>query len=403
MNILIISKHYYPAVSARALQVKKLVDALLSVNDCMVHVITLSINQNVKIQACLNKEKTYYVGKGDVDSNIAHRVKDKVKRELNIVSEWVKYAVDEAVNIIGNNKIDIMLSISTPIDSHYVALKVKNKIFGLPWIAYFSDPWPLLPYPYQGFVNSVFKKFFIPELKKMIFLSDAVVVPNEHQKKYMTGMINADENVQKKFLVVPHIGDNISMSVVPNKRNKFLVYAGEITKERVNKNLIKAVKDLHLTYSDLFDGLAIYGDVCNKFNKYVKKYDAGHSIIVNGRVGKDKLSSVLINAMGLLIIEAEMKISPFLPSKYADYVMVNKNILSITPTESSIRDYCKEYGAGYVSDYSYKSIYESIKKVLKFDVEKDNDDDIKFLFASERIACEYLRLFDYVINKSAHS
>jgi glycosyltransferase involved in cell wall biosynthesis len=53
---------------------------------------------------------------------------------------WVKYALAQAETILGNEKIDAIITTGPPHSTHLIGLKLKEK-YGLKWIADFRDPW----------------------------------------------------------------------------------------------------------------------------------------------------------------------------------------------------------------------------------------------------------------------
>lgn len=53
---------------------------------------------------------------------------------------WVKYALAQAEKILGNEKIDAIITTGPPHSTHLIGLKLKEK-YGLKWIADLRDPW----------------------------------------------------------------------------------------------------------------------------------------------------------------------------------------------------------------------------------------------------------------------
>jgi hypothetical protein len=70
-------------------------------------------------------------------------------------------------------------------------------------------------------------------------------------------------------------------------------------------------------------------------------------------------------AVALLVLEADMPESPFLPSKFADYARVGRPIIAVTPNRSPIRQYLNQYGGGCAVTHDRQEISRAIGMVLK--------------------------------------
>ena len=70
---------------------------------------------------------------------------------------WKEPAVEAASEIIENEKIDAILSTSSPITSHIIAHDLKEK-YNIPWVADLRDLWNLNPYINHTFIRRHFEK-----------------------------------------------------------------------------------------------------------------------------------------------------------------------------------------------------------------------------------------------------
>lgn len=99
-----------------------------------------------------------------------------------------------------------------------------------------------------------------------------------------------------------------------------------------------------------------------------------------------------------LVIEEDMPFSPFLPSKYADYIATNTPIIAITPPISPIRDYSKNMNNCYVVNHDKHEIYSAIKRV--FENGKHGYRESNRIFSCNNIGNKYRELFDNIILKN---
>ena len=70
---------------------------------------------------------------------------------------WKAPAIEAASEIIENEKIDAIISTSSPVTSHIIAHELKEK-YNIPWIADLRDLWNLNPYINHNFIRKYFEK-----------------------------------------------------------------------------------------------------------------------------------------------------------------------------------------------------------------------------------------------------
>ena len=117
-----------------------------------------------------------------------------------------------------------------------------------------------------------------------------------------------------------------------------------LTKERVSDRLLDAVKRSIGEHGNELAGLLCVGEVCREFKKAVQDRNCCEFVQYAGTVSPWELKGYYEKSACLLVVEAEMDKSYFLPSKFADYCLTGIPILAVTPAASSIRDYLEEFG-----------------------------------------------------------
>ncbi|NLA68008.1 MAG: glycosyltransferase family 4 protein, partial [Gammaproteobacteria bacterium] len=165
--MLVVAGLFPPAVGARATQAGRLVDALkergLDVRIC-----------------CPDAKSAFPYGRR---SRIASRVITKLqgliaKLGVSISSPWIiKRVYSWRLEWMDSCwRPDIVLSLSTPVESHTLA-SIFAKKYRCKWAAFFSDPWPLglAPPPYAN--SSIFDGFAKRGLSRSLKCVDLVVAP----------------------------------------------------------------------------------------------------------------------------------------------------------------------------------------------------------------------------------
>jgi hypothetical protein len=309
------------------------------------------------------------------------------------MNSWIKDAIKLSKKLIDKYSPDLLLTISTPVDSHHIGLHFKIK-YNIPWVAYFSDPWPAVPYPYIKikFFN-YFKKRF---LSNIITHSDKICVPNKYQIDFIEQKCNV--RFKDKSVVIPHIGNSSNSS--NNGVLGIITHLGHLTKERVSIPLLEAIREYCKNNNIDKPILQVVGKVCVQFKDLVRKLNIDGSIISKEYVGYNRANMIAAKSAILLAIEADMPSSPFLPSKFVDYASVRRPILAITPENSAIRDYIKSYGGGIAVNNNKNEIYNAIERLFEINDDKFiNNHKLAQLFHPEKISNDYIKMFVSIIDK----
>ena len=90
-------------------------------------------------------------------------------------------------------------------------------------------------------------------------------------------------------------------------------------------------------------------------------------------------------ASAVVVFEADMKISPFMPSKFADYASLKKPILAVTPQTSLIRDYIEKYNAGITVNHDRNEIVNGLINIFSNQI---NENEIQ-TFSSKKLFKEF--------------
>jgi len=344
----------------------KVVNALFDAG-CRIHVI-IALSDDER-EAHSWRFPVHYIKLEIPTVNIAPSV--SFKRTLTTLDnyrkrrKWVRRACDVALDIIREFQPEIILSSSSPSDSHAVGIYLSQKT-NVPWIAFFSDPWPpsIMPIPYRELIRQrgVLRNYYeMNFVQRILRRCDAVVMTNFYALKLMekeTGIA-----IIEKGFVIPHIGSKqFDSSVATNKK---LAHIGEICNRRFSFQLLDAVKEVATEMPDKFAGLICAGNVCSAFRDLIYQKRMENFVECIGHVPVPLAEEIASRSHALLVLEANMKASPFLPSKIADYAMTGKPIIAITPPIGPTHDYLQKYGAGLAVLHDTKQIANAIRMVFK--------------------------------------
>lgn len=394
MNVLIISLNDPVYNSARTIQFAKVVDAIKSAG-IITHVIALANSENY-IGMSNNNQGIYLVNKNK-GTNIRggyvfNRLKAKYNSCFPYQKDTVQKSIKKAISIIRTKKPDCIITSSNPIESHIVGLSLKVKT-GLPWIASFSDPRPssILPPPYCNntkYIQSIFEKYWIT---KILQHCDAVQMPSIY------GIMLTEKAfglpINGKSYAIPHIGP-IPLENTDLKYKGWMVHAGKLVKSRISTHFLLAINEAHKQIPDYFKGLLCVGIVCPEFVAKIKELNLEKMVKIIDQVPHEEAIKIIGSASAVVVLEANMKVSPFFPSKFAEYAYIGKPILAVTPNVSAIRDYIKKLGGAIAVTHDKKEINNGIRQIFSDEINRNKIDNslLSNEFISSTVGSKYKKM-----------
>lgn len=324
---------------------------------------------------------------------------------------WVFPAAKEGKRILEKRDIEVLISRSSPIISHFVGLILKS-LTGLLWIACFSDPWTLNPY--SSYSNkSLFKKIYqrVNEYMELKIFSNAncIIFTTEYTaarylEKYPSILSN-------KVSVIPNSYDpsEFSEQGFYSKTGKFTItYIGRfygISPEP----FLKALKLLKEEDDKIGEKIIIkrIGKRDN-FDYLISKYNLNDIDIIHitNTIPHKKVISHLYSSDVLLLHDAPPETpSMLLHTKLVEYIRTGKPILAITPEEGASADVVRATRTGIVvSPQDIEGIKNSIKKFYN-DYENGNlkikpDWDEVNKYSAENCTKTLTKTIELLINQS---
>lgn len=367
MRLLIVTMGYPPRNSARSLQVQKVAEAIQSAG-VDVRVIAGLEKKVARNQGVLSDGHVVYVPYRCLRDGVrfigrALRFLDDEIGSINYRDGWVRRSATEVLKQVETFRPDCLLTSSMPFQSHLVGLRVKHST-GLPWIASFSDPWPysLCPRPYYRQPVLGLGGMRMAALARVIHACDAVHMPSRHGIDWTAAASGLP--MERKGFAIPHIGLALQPEVAGQQYAGWLAHVGHLSRERASAPVLRGVETAYRQFPQRFRGLLCVGQVCPEFKEMVHDMGLDHIVRFTGKLAAAEAAAVLISVTASLVIEADMDISPFLPSKFADYALAGKPIIAVTPPRSGIRDYLTRHGGGWAVRHDAEEIAGAITSIL---------------------------------------
>lgn len=296
-------------------------------------------------------------GDWEINASVYKIPKFSINRYLNRIPpirmflrrRYYKKLADRCMEIIKKHDINLVFSFSNPQESNILGAIIKAKT-GLPFISHFSDPWYNTP---LGKVSGRSAKRILKQERRILEKSDRVIFVNDKLKGFV--MKNHPIELSAKAEVVPHCYDLKDYPAVEsNAREKFIFsYIGVFYKERNSEIFFEALRRLLDGQPELADRFRVklIGAANNysgfpeeRIGEMIKDYGlTGRVDVIPGVSYKESLKYMKISDC-LLVIDADIADSPFLPSKVVDYAGSGTPILGITPVGSPTDIFLRQMG-----------------------------------------------------------
>lgn len=306
---------------------------------------------------------------------------------LNLLKKQRYYAqlYKKAENLIKKHNIKIIFSFANPQESNILGAMLAKKL-GIKFISHFSDPW--YDNPYKTFSKLGGKKVLFSE-KFIIKNSNKVVFTNKAAQELV--MKKYSSKLRGKGLTIPHCFDAKDYPDTINDKSlsdKFILsYIGAFYKERNPELLFKALKkiiDSNKNFANKFTIKLIgaandyAGYSVENIKNLLENYNLKNNTEIIPPISyKESLKYMKLSDC-LVVIDANMPGSPFLPSKAVDYAGSGNMIIGITPTNSPTAQFLEDLGC---KSFNYKEVDELsdyLKKIINKEINiKINQDFLK--------------------------
>ena len=271
---------------------------------------------------------------------------------------------NKAKQMITENNYEVMVTWSQPHSSHLIGLKLKSSLKKSPkWIAHFSDPWISNPY-FE--VNNWIKRINENLFNRVLNQADAISVTNEYVIVAEEGFSSAEN--RRKVNVVPHsfLPSMYSCQDKSRPNNPIILrYIGSFYGLRRPDPILSALALLEASEPRIAKKLRVEfigAKLDEKAIRDLQKLKLVSIKVLHSVTFRESLR-LMQNADLLLIIDAPMEMSPFLPSKLIDYIGSNVPILAFTPPGPSA-DLVKELGGWVAPSTENESGYRALKDAL---------------------------------------
>ncbi len=284
---------------------------------------------------------------------------------------WIGPSVKYLSKLIeGGERFDAVISTGPPHSMHLIAREI-HKVFNIPWIADFRDPWTRIFYfKHLGLSAKSLRKHKELERSVIAEADRVTVVSSQMKTEYSQGEF---ETFKDKVEIIPNgydPEDFDSVEKAPDAEGKFVVAHTGLMPESANPDkLWKVLGDMAKSDKDLKEKLMVV--TMGQTDGSVKKDIAENGLSDNFKdlgyvphaqsVAWQKRADIL-----LLPLRKEEESKAILTGKFFEYLASGNNILAFGPTDGDLARSLKETGSGIICEFDDKnSIKEAFVKLQK--------------------------------------
>jgi glycosyl transferase family 4/glycosyl transferase family 1 len=270
---------------------------------------------------------------------------------------WADNAAEAAAALWRAERFDFVYTRAMKFWSHLAGLKLKR--LGAPWVAHYNDPWPAPIHPGRdGRPRSARTRAEALQLelgRRVLGTADALTFPSRLLGEYLLSACGRADLFGRMF-VVPHLMLEEPLPPGSPAGKMVLVHAGSLRSPRradlPQRNVVALLSGLRgfLDAQPEARGnvhLDLLGSMDAEVASTVAAMNLGEAVRVRGRVPYDRLVPELRAASALVLVDLDMEVSLYPPSKLADYLAARRPILALTPARGEVRETLGPDGAIY--------------------------------------------------------
>jgi len=278
------------------------------------------------------------------------------ERIPEIIYKWKKPAIREALNIHNKQPFDVVVSTYAPPSAHIIALTLKHHFPSIKWIADYRDLWTYGNYVWRGvFGYRLYERYLENKILKK---ADYITTVSPTFAKILSNKARKNVNViENGYFDEKNINFGLSL---PKGEIK-LVYTGCFGGYRSIDFIYKFLEKLKFRDRNLYKKIIFY--IIGEGDEFFQHSKIKHF----GKVSYEKAKYYQRKADILFLVESDKEEAKgTLTGKLAEYFSARKPIIAFGPKKDfDICKYLKKTNSGLVSRKDYKSVYETIKYILK--------------------------------------
>jgi glycosyltransferase involved in cell wall biosynthesis len=323
------------------------------------------IKEPYKQAKLLSKKDTQTISKGIIHKPQSQSFVEKLMLFIrgnffipDARKNWIKPSVEFLSDYIASNRIDTIITTGPPHSLHLIGHTLKKNL-EVCWIADFRDPWTTIGYHKKLKLLPWAKRRHLKLESKVLNSADRIIVTGNKTRKEFSDKTNQPINIiTNGYDVEDYIETTLD-------RQFSIAHIGSLLSERNPKVLWEVLQEL-IKEDKVFDShfrLNLVGVVSKEILESIEAYGLSHYVSVRGYVPHYEAVKYQKQSQVLLLVEIDSEDTKcIVPGKLFEYMVSNRPILALGPTDSDVEDIIKSTNTGMYFNYNEKS---ALKDALK--------------------------------------
>ena len=305
--------------------------------------------------------------------------------------EWT-FAARRVLSGLDLSRFDVVLTCSQPHANHLLGLDIQRRT-GLPWVAYFSDPWSGNPYARETSSQIVNHHRRLEE--RVLTAADLVLFTSPEMERQ--ALRRFENLLRDKTGVLPHgyVPDwyDLAEATLPPPGPLRILHTGHFYGPRSPAPLLRALTrlaDRHdLVRHSLF---SFYGSFPPEERARVREAGLDPCVRIYDPVPYLESLALMKGSDALLVVDAPLRDageSVFLPSKLVDYLGSGKPLIAVTPSEGASARVVKNVG-GQVCDVDERAVESMLENVFTKGLPPAPDPERASVYQYTRVAAQLI-------------
>jgi glycosyltransferase involved in cell wall biosynthesis len=310
---------------------------------------------------------------------------------------WNANAKKEALSIIKQNEIDIIITAGPPQSTHLIGLDIKRQFQNLFWIADFHDYWTDVFF-LDKFYRTRLARWVDRKYEKSVLVNaNHVLTHTDYGQKLYYDKVKGERT--PNFISVVRMGyDEQKFSNIektePSTSFK-ITYTGTLADYYDPECVWDALNDIIEIKKDLDIELHLVGIISPKIKAYIEKSNLKKKTFFHGYIPHRESIKILLSSNLLLLFNPNVKNDiGIVPGKIFEYMATGIPILSISSHGSENEKLLKQHDAGV--NFERHEVCEIIASLNMFLLKWKSNSSIQNLKMPYSRQSEYLKLKDSI-------
>jgi len=272
---------------------------------------------------------------------------------------WVPFAYREALNIIRDETIDLIVTTGPPHSTHLAGLKLKRKT-GIKWLADLRDPWTTVYYndmlPRTARTRRIDKKFE----DDVLSAADMVTVVSPGMQKEFS-----DRNPRVKVVMNGFDMEDMSKGVTElgseGERVFSLTYTGNFKPNQHVPEVWDGIIELIEEYPGFARDfkLRFVGNVDASVPEYFSDRDLEDTVELTGYISHAEVTKIMTGSTALLFVVPQSRNNKLIiTGKLFEYLASGSPVLSVGPVDGDASAILTDTGREAMVSYADKQTFK---------------------------------------------